>query len=490
MAKVGVCVPTRGVVFTEVMQGITDNISGRDARLFTTGDLSITDALTDTVERALAWGASHIWVVEEDTVPPAGILTAMLAKRAPYVAVDYPVGDSHTCFGFDGDGLLWTGFGCTLIRAGVFNQIQRPWFTSTRDMCVERRSGLSFFVVDEKATTNPRGGHDLEFGIKLKAAGVPVTALEGVECRHLRVKSWNAARTNHACHVVESLPPIAAPWTEYLAADTVSIVIPCYGQAEFLSDAIESALAQTHPCEVIVVDDGSPDDTAGVARRYPVRLIRQKNQGLSAARNAGIAQATGRSILPLDADDMLVPNAVERMLRASTGGIVRSHMQEFGDSDRLVKLPSGTAITDFISGNRACCASMFPRRAWERVGGYDESMLDGYEDWDFWVRLVAHKYQVATVPDALLLYRKHGTTMISTSRERHADIYAYMAQKWERLGIMRPRPTPRIKELTYPVALGVAVTHNGRRYPRGSRVDHSTALAMKNAGLLKDPRIC
>lgn len=85
--------------------------------------------------------------------------------------------------------------------------------------------------------------------------------------------------------------------------DSVSVVIPCYGQAHWLPDAIESALAQTVPCEVIVVNDGSPDNTSSVAQNYAVTLVEKENGGLSSARNAGIKKATGKWILTLDADD-------------------------------------------------------------------------------------------------------------------------------------------------------------------------------------------
>ena len=98
--------------------------------------------------------------------------------------------------------------------------------------------------------------------------------------------------------------------------DTVSVIIPCYKQAGFLSDAIESVLAQTHPyVEIIVVDDGSPDNTSDVALSYPgVRCIRQENQGLSAARNTGIRESTGDFLVFLDADDRLTPSASRRGL--------------------------------------------------------------------------------------------------------------------------------------------------------------------------------
>ncbi|MDR7453912.1 MAG: glycosyltransferase family A protein, partial [Armatimonadota bacterium] len=97
-----------------------------------------------------------------------------------------------------------------------------------------------------------------------------------------------------------------------------SVVITCHNQGAFLAQAIESALAQTYPgVEVIVVDDGSTDETAEVAARYPdVRLVSQPRAGLPAARNAGLGLCTGDVVTFLDADDRLLPHAVETGVRA------------------------------------------------------------------------------------------------------------------------------------------------------------------------------
>src|SRR5438034_4056840 len=92
----------------------------------------------------------------------------------------------------------------------------------------------------------------------------------------------------------------------------VSVVIPCYGQAHFLPDAIESVVAQSYsPTELIVIDDGSPDNVGTVVERYAgVRCFTQENRGVAAARNTGIEQEAGPHIVLLDADARLIPDAL------------------------------------------------------------------------------------------------------------------------------------------------------------------------------------
>src|SRR5215212_2774004 len=100
---------------------------------------------------------------------------------------------------------------------------------------------------------------------------------------------------------------------QHTGAGLVSVISPCYNQAHFLGEAIESVLAQSYrPFEIVVVDDGSPDNTSEVAARYPrVRCIRQENQGLAGARNTGIRESKGEYLVFLDADDRLLPEALE-----------------------------------------------------------------------------------------------------------------------------------------------------------------------------------
>jgi glycosyltransferase involved in cell wall biosynthesis len=208
----------------------------------------------------------------------------------------------------------------------------------------------------------------------------------------------------------------------------VSIVIPCYNQAHWLPDAIESAINQTFKCEVIVVNDGSPDNTDEVAKKYPVKLIKKENGGLSSARNAGIKSSKGDFILPLDADDKLDPTFVERCL--GVDDIVSTYQQWFGDEDRLLSAPRiHPKYEDFLNGNQINCCSLFTKEMWEKLGGYDENMRIGYEDWDFWLRAAKAGYTITVIPEGLFYYRKHGHSMVDDATAKHEEIKAYILEK-------------------------------------------------------------
>ena len=230
-------------------------------------------------------------------------------------------------------------------------------------------------------------------------------------------------------------------WAGTWLPDMVSIVIPCYDHGEYLVAAIESAIAQTHrPLDIIVVNDGSTDDTSAVARRYPVLLIEQENRGLSAARNVGIAQARGRYILCLDADDVLEPTAIADMI--GLDDVVCPSVLTFGatESPWIPPLAHPT-VSDFATANHAICASLYRREVWEQVGGYDEAMRDGGEDWDFWTRAAGAEFTFTVVSDLLLRYRVYDHSRAARPnssdrlRETLTETTAYMRAKWAALGI-------------------------------------------------------
>jgi glycosyltransferase involved in cell wall biosynthesis len=223
---------------------------------------------------------------------------------------------------------------------------------------------------------------------------------------------------------------IFTPTIFLMKTEKVSIVIPCYNQAEYVSDAIESAINQTYEdIEVIVVNDGSTDNSREIIRKYHgIILIDQENKGLSAARNVGIAEASGKYIVTLDADDKIVPSYIEKTIGKSD--IVSSWTQEFGFSKRLwMNSFINPVYENFKIRNQISCCAIFRKEIWEKLNGYDEQMRDGFEDWDFWLRATKENYKVLVIPAPLFLYRKRGVSMVNHALKHQEQIKEYMRSK-------------------------------------------------------------
>jgi glycosyltransferase involved in cell wall biosynthesis len=196
------------------------------------------------------------------------------------------------------------------------------------------------------------------------------------------------------------------------ARPLVSIVIPCFNYARFLGEAIESALRQTHqPVEIIVVDDGSTDDTQAVARRYPVTLLSQTNGGVCQASNTGFADAHGEFALRLDADDRLASTYVRETLdalrREPCAHFAYTEASYFGT--RSGKYPTEPFDPETLSERNYVHASALMRlESFVRVGGYKHNMTAArYEDWDLWLTFAERGMRGVLVPKPLLHYRQH-----------------------------------------------------------------------------------
>jgi GT2 family glycosyltransferase/SAM-dependent methyltransferase/Flp pilus assembly protein TadD len=220
--------------------------------------------------------------------------------------------------------------------------------------------------------------------------------------------------------------PFISSGTESGARETdpaVSVIVPCYAQADFLAEAIESVVTQTFgDWECLIVDDGSPDHTAQVARdliaRYPdkrIRLIRKTNGGLSDARNAGIREARGRYILPLDADDRLDPRylaeTVPILERNLDIAIVYVDERNFGEAEHVHRKGVVT-LGNLLVGNVHDYCSLYRRSVWERVGGYSPAMYLGAEDWCFWIGAAKLGFRSYHVGQPLFWYRRRRGTMV------------------------------------------------------------------------------
>lgn len=213
----------------------------------------------------------------------------------------------------------------------------------------------------------------------------------------------------------------------------VSVIIPTYNSAKYVVEAVESVLAQTYKdFEVIVIDDGSTDETEQVMRRYqtPVRYIRQQNGGVAVARNRGIAESCGKYVAFLDADDTWLPHKLERQLEAlrqqsphracySAFTVVDSELNPMGISRSQRQ---GKALEDLLMrGNviGSICTVVCERSLFENIGGFDPE-LSQCADWDMWVRLAA-KTEFLYLDEPLVTYRQHGSNMSRNAPLLEAD---------------------------------------------------------------------
>lgn len=205
----------------------------------------------------------------------------------------------------------------------------------------------------------------------------------------------------------------------------MTIIIPCFNHQEFLSDAIESALSQTVTCEIIFIDDGSTDHSLEIAAKYPIKIVRQVNKGLSSARNTGIMNATGDYILPLDADDIILPDAVEileKTIKKTNADVVSPSFKCFGVNNREVVLDENVNIDSMKSINQLPYFSATRRSALLEVGGYSSKMIWGYEDWHLWINLLSVGKKFVTIKDILLLYRTKDISMYSEALKHDTEL--------------------------------------------------------------------
>jgi glycosyltransferase involved in cell wall biosynthesis len=204
----------------------------------------------------------------------------------------------------------------------------------------------------------------------------------------------------------------------------VSVVIPCYNQGGFLGEAIESVLRQGHRrMEIIVVDDGSVDDSSQVAGRYPeVRLIRQENRGLSAARNTGLEASAGDYVVFLDADDLLLPCALEAGVNCLNDhpdcAFVYGRYRLITAEGFAMPSPPGRSVgeehyLDMLRSNYIGMHAtvMYRRAVFAAVGRFDTSRA-ACEDYDLYLR-ITRSYPILGHESVVAEYRQHGENMSS-----------------------------------------------------------------------------
>ena len=251
--------------------------------------------------------------------------------------------------------------------------------------------------------------------------------LPGLLEQRRRLGAGEVMPYNAAVEALQSDPELPGPVAFEGAPPLVSIVISSYNYGRFLAEAIESALGQTHPSlEVVVVDDGSRDDSVAVAGRYPVKLVVQPNQGVATARNRGAGEAHGNYLVFLDADDRLEPDYVERCLEVLLKseepiGYVYTWMRHFGADSRIyVSRPFSPAA--MLAGSFVNVSALMRRQAFERAGGFDPAWRLGHEDYELWVRMLHCGIHGVLLPEPLLGYRRHEGGRNTLPRERLREL--------------------------------------------------------------------
>lgn len=222
----------------------------------------------------------------------------------------------------------------------------------------------------------------------------------------------------------------------------VSVIIPAYNQAHYLDEAIKSVFAQTYQdYEIVVVNDGSTDDTETVAQRYGerIRYVAQENRGLAGARNTGVREARGELVALLDSDDLWLPRYLETMVSLADEHsqadvffcAARCMDQEGRDLSQVVgyqEVEPGNLYKTLLRSNFIIPSTVTARRSTIQQAGYFDQTLRSCEDWELWLRLLPAGSTFRGVATVLARYRIHGSSL-STNVAKMQSSYRSVVEK-------------------------------------------------------------
>jgi glycosyltransferase involved in cell wall biosynthesis len=226
----------------------------------------------------------------------------------------------------------------------------------------------------------------------------------------------------------------------------ISVIVPCYNQAHFLEECLQSVEEQSFTnWECVIVDDGSPDNTEEIGLKWQSKderfvYVKKVNGGLSSARNYGIERAKGRYILPLDCDDKIGKDYIKLGLQVfrekENIGVVYSKARYFGAINR----PWILADYDkkfLLCDNLIFCSAIYLREDWAKIGGYDVNMKYGWEDWEFWINMIyTTGKDVYRINYTGFYYRQKENSMLLTlgrDNTRQIKSYEYIFSKHKKL---------------------------------------------------------
>jgi glycosyltransferase involved in cell wall biosynthesis len=219
----------------------------------------------------------------------------------------------------------------------------------------------------------------------------------------------------------------------------VSVVVPCYNLGPYLAEAVDSVLAQSFTdVEILVVDDGSTEPATRELLdgfdRPRTRVLRIENRGLPGAKNVGLRNTTGELLCMLDADDVLEPDMLRRSvmaLDADPSIAFASHwLRTFGE-EQWEWTPTSCEFPALLDMNTVNGSALMRRTAIEAVGGFDETFLDGCEDWDLWITMVERGLRGVIIPEFLFRYRRRTGSMsqVMMQGDTHPALYRRLVAK-------------------------------------------------------------
>lgn len=240
-------------------------------------------------------------------------------------------------------------------------------------------------------------------------------------------------------------------------AEYVSVIITCYNYAEYVEEAINSVLNQTqNPLEIIVINDGSTDDSLGVIEKYKdkIKIIDKKNEGVVVAKNQGLIEAKGEWIIFLDADDVIKSDYIEKTLkfaRQNNYDVVYTDMEYFGEINGVFKAKP-YSFGQLLATNFVHNSSLYKKSKLHEAGGYKVAMKDGYEDWEINISIAKTNARFGYLQEPLLKYRQHHIAkgrnnqaakkaheLMATVRKLHRSSYYSPSYVWFKTKRFRTR---------------------------------------------------
>lgn len=201
--KIAVILPSRGLIFSETADELLQNLEGYEYDIFFAHGLPIPECFTEPLTEALKGDYSHIWIVEDDMILDSDILDSMLIMDDPVVTMDYPVDTKGqgVVFSDKAKRIIFTGTGCLLIKRAVFDKLEKPYFRTDIKWGVVNYGKFIRLTANSMPNLEGYGLHDVNFGIKLWQAGIPISLAGNVGQRKLL--KLGKVGSNDGAHEIE-----------------------------------------------------------------------------------------------------------------------------------------------------------------------------------------------------------------------------------------------------------------------------------------------